>query len=68
MRLMQQQPATDQPAYHIFNCGFSKWGAKVRISLVCKLQSAWLQSGCNSRLGWGLCRKPPCPKLWVAAA
>ena len=44
MRLMRQQPATDQPAYHIFNCGFSKWGAKVR-------GSPWLAScsllGCS---------------------
>lgn len=29
VRLMRQQPAAAEPAYHIFNCGFSKWGAKV---------------------------------------
>ena len=29
VRLMRQQPAAGEPAYHIFNCGFSKWGAKV---------------------------------------
>lgn len=34
VRLMRQQPATDQPAYHIFNCGFSKWGAKLTKSAV----------------------------------
>lgn len=31
LRLMRAQPAGEagQPCYHIFNFGFSKWGAKV---------------------------------------
>ncbi|KAI7836103.1 hypothetical protein COHA_010005 [Chlorella ohadii] len=34
VRLMRQQPAAAEPAYHIFNCGFSKWGAKLTKSAV----------------------------------
>ena len=26
---MRAQPATAKPVYHIFNMGFSSWGAKV---------------------------------------
>ena len=29
VRLMLAQPLAPEPVYHIFNCGFSKWGAKV---------------------------------------
>ena len=29
LRVMRQQPQHPHPAYHIFNLGFSGWGAKV---------------------------------------
>ncbi|PRW58142.1 hypothetical protein C2E21_2861 [Chlorella sorokiniana] len=34
VRLMRQQPAAAEPVYHIFNYGFSKWGAKLTKSAV----------------------------------
>jgi hypothetical protein len=29
IRVMRRQPPSKQPIYHVFNCGFSAWGAKV---------------------------------------
>ncbi|KAI8469485.1 MAG: NAD(P)-binding protein [Monoraphidium minutum] len=34
VRLMLKQPAAERPVYHVFNCGFSKWGAKFTKSAV----------------------------------
>lgn len=35
IRLMREQPAAEQPAYHIFNFGFSAFGAKVGVRFRC---------------------------------
>lgn len=34
VRVMRRQPPSEQPAYHIFNMGFSGWGAKFSKSAV----------------------------------
>lgn len=72
VRLMRQQPAAAEPAYHIFNCGFSKWGAKVgeaacsqartELARQYRCDTLHLTAACTACAaeGWQLCKAVCC--------